>query len=199
MSNTLAIVMAAGKGTRMKSDLPKVLIPVCGRPMIDYVVDALEAAGLSRTVVVVGYRGEDVRQALEAENIEAIVLTGFVGTYGKEAIRRGAQDYLNKGSITASLLERALCYAIERHQHQAQLVMANVELERFAGAVAHDLTKPITAIAGFAQTLERLVPSLDDNARLCVEGIVDNVDQASNMIRDLLGVLDVAPDGAGVE
>lgn len=64
MSTTLAVVMAAGKGTRMKSELPKVLVPVCGRPMIDYVLDALAAAGIDRTVVVVGYRAEDVRQCL---------------------------------------------------------------------------------------------------------------------------------------
>ena len=44
MSATLAVVMAAGKGTRMKSELPKVLVPVCGRPMIDYVIDAMAAA-----------------------------------------------------------------------------------------------------------------------------------------------------------
>jgi bifunctional UDP-N-acetylglucosamine pyrophosphorylase/glucosamine-1-phosphate N-acetyltransferase/UDP-N-acetylglucosamine pyrophosphorylase len=56
--------MAAGKGTRMKSELPKVLVPVCGRPMIDYVLDALEAAGIDQTIVVVGYRADDVRQAL---------------------------------------------------------------------------------------------------------------------------------------
>lgn len=60
----MAVVMAAGKGTRMKSQLPKVLVPVCGRPMIDYVIDALERAGIGRSVVVVGYRAEDVRAAL---------------------------------------------------------------------------------------------------------------------------------------
>ena len=64
VSATLAVVMAAGKGTRMKSELPKVLVPVCGRPMIDYVLDALEAAGIDQTVVVVGYRADDVRRAL---------------------------------------------------------------------------------------------------------------------------------------
>ncbi len=41
MSEKVAVVLAAGKGTRMKSDLPKVLVPVCGRPMIEYVLDAL--------------------------------------------------------------------------------------------------------------------------------------------------------------
>ncbi len=59
-----AIVLAAGKGTRMKSDLPKVLIPVCGRPMIDYVLDVLLEAGVDRVLVVVGYRQELVREAL---------------------------------------------------------------------------------------------------------------------------------------
>lgn len=64
MTEPLAIVLAAGKGTRMKSDLPKVLCRVNGRPMIHFVLDALEAAGVQRKVVVVGYRGEDVRQEL---------------------------------------------------------------------------------------------------------------------------------------
>jgi bifunctional UDP-N-acetylglucosamine pyrophosphorylase/glucosamine-1-phosphate N-acetyltransferase/UDP-N-acetylglucosamine pyrophosphorylase len=56
--------MAAGKGTRMKSELPKVLVPVCGRPMLEFVLDALAAAGIEKTVVVVGYRAEDVRQTV---------------------------------------------------------------------------------------------------------------------------------------
>ncbi|MGC4003513.1 MAG: NTP transferase domain-containing protein [Pirellulales bacterium] len=67
----IAVVLAAGKGTRMKSDLPKVLIPVLGRPMIDYVVDTLRDAGASRTVVVVGYRADDVRRTLASRpNVE---------------------------------------------------------------------------------------------------------------------------------
>ncbi|REK17267.1 MAG: glycosyl transferase family 2 [Planctomycetota bacterium] len=57
--------MAAGKGTRMKSDLPKVLVPVRGRPMLDYVLDALEQAGVAKPVVVVGYRADDVRQTVK--------------------------------------------------------------------------------------------------------------------------------------
>lgn len=64
MSAPLAIVMAAGKGTRMKSELPKVLVPVCGRPMLEYVLDVLDAAGIQKTVVVVGYRADDVRETV---------------------------------------------------------------------------------------------------------------------------------------
>ncbi len=64
MSQKVAVVLAAGKGTRMQSELPKVLIPVRGRPMIDYVLDALDRGGIDRTIVVVGYRAELVREAL---------------------------------------------------------------------------------------------------------------------------------------
>jgi len=64
-ADALAIVLAAGKGTRMKSDLPKVLVPVKGRPMIRYVIDALKAAGVQRVVTVVGYREELVREELK--------------------------------------------------------------------------------------------------------------------------------------
>lgn len=64
MDQPIAIVLAAGKGTRMKSDLPKVLIEVCGRPMIDYVLDALSQAGIEQVLVVVGYRSDLVREAL---------------------------------------------------------------------------------------------------------------------------------------
>jgi len=64
MNRKLAIVLAAGKGTRMKSDLPKVLIEVRGRPMIEYVLDALAAAGVDEILVVVGYRADDVRKVL---------------------------------------------------------------------------------------------------------------------------------------
>ncbi len=64
MLSTVAVVLAAGKGTRMKSELPKVLVPVLGRPMIEFVLDALEAGGVRDTIVVIGYRGDLVRHSL---------------------------------------------------------------------------------------------------------------------------------------
>lgn len=48
----------------MKSELPKVLLPVCDRPMVHFVLDALQAAGFARQIVVVGHRGDLVRQEL---------------------------------------------------------------------------------------------------------------------------------------
>jgi len=65
MSAPVAIVLAAGKSTRMKSALPKVLHAVCGRPMIDYVLDAARTAGVERLVVIVGHEAEKVKSALK--------------------------------------------------------------------------------------------------------------------------------------
>ncbi|UCD64521.1 MAG: NTP transferase domain-containing protein [Candidatus Zixiibacteriota bacterium] len=58
-----AIVLAAGKGKRMKSDLPKVLHEIHGRPMIEMVLRTLAAFSFERTVVVVGFKGEMVEKA----------------------------------------------------------------------------------------------------------------------------------------
>src|SRR5215208_4110917 len=58
------LIMAAGRGTRMRSRLPKVLHPLCGRPLILWPVEAAREAGAERVVVVVGREGEEVRRVL---------------------------------------------------------------------------------------------------------------------------------------
>jgi bifunctional UDP-N-acetylglucosamine pyrophosphorylase / glucosamine-1-phosphate N-acetyltransferase len=68
MSHTrpLVFIMAAGLGTRMKSDTPKVLHKVAGRPMLHWVVTAARAAGAQRVVAIVGHKHELVKAALDA-------------------------------------------------------------------------------------------------------------------------------------
>ena len=56
-----AIVLAAGKGTRMKSALNKVMHPVLNKPMIGHIVDTLKASGVERIVVVVGQDRKSTR------------------------------------------------------------------------------------------------------------------------------------------
>src|SRR5258708_39415442 len=81
MNQPLAIVLAAGKGTRMKSELPKVLIEVCSRPMIHYVLDALQQSGVGDVLVVVGYRADDVRRELDSRaNLRFVEQTQQLGT-----------------------------------------------------------------------------------------------------------------------
>lgn len=62
-----AIILAAGRSTRMKTALPKVLHEVCGRPMLAYVLDACRGAGIRRVCVVVGYGKDTVMAAFSGD------------------------------------------------------------------------------------------------------------------------------------
>jgi bifunctional UDP-N-acetylglucosamine pyrophosphorylase/glucosamine-1-phosphate N-acetyltransferase/UDP-N-acetylglucosamine pyrophosphorylase len=81
MSEPLAIILAAGKGKRMGSDLPKVLVPVGGRAMIRYVIDAVHGAGIKRILIVVGYRADLVRNELaDQTGLKFVVQSEQLGT-----------------------------------------------------------------------------------------------------------------------
>ncbi len=64
----IAVVLAAGKGTRMKSRKPKVLHEVAGRPMLAWVLDTARAARCSRILVIVGHAADEVRAAFAGES-----------------------------------------------------------------------------------------------------------------------------------
>ncbi len=74
-----SIVLAAGKGTRMKSKQPKVLHPICGRPMIHYAVNVAINSGAQSTVVVIGY-GADAVKAYLGESVQFALQTEQLGT-----------------------------------------------------------------------------------------------------------------------
>ncbi|MDR3191313.1 MAG: bifunctional UDP-N-acetylglucosamine diphosphorylase/glucosamine-1-phosphate N-acetyltransferase GlmU [Lactobacillaceae bacterium] len=73
------IILAAGKGTRMKSALPKVLHQVGGKPMVDLVLDTVLAAGVTQVVTVVGH-GADQVQAAVADRSEVVLQAEQLGT-----------------------------------------------------------------------------------------------------------------------
>lgn len=77
-----ALILAAGKGTRMKSDLPKVVHPVGGRAMVCAVVDACLVSGCERVVAIVGYKQEEVRSALKSygSRVEYAIQAEQLGT-----------------------------------------------------------------------------------------------------------------------
>src|SRR3954447_19879800 len=82
-----AVVLAAGEGTRMRSTTPKVLHPLCGRPILLPVLDALELLPLERIVVVVGHAAEHVTKTLH-EQLVGDVPVEFV----EQSTQRGTGD-----------------------------------------------------------------------------------------------------------
>lgn len=81
MTRTIdAVILAAGKGTRMKSDLPKVLHELAGRPLLDHVMDTSAAAGIDRMVVVVGHKSSLVEETCSRDGIEFVIQEPQLGT-----------------------------------------------------------------------------------------------------------------------
>ena len=110
------IVLAAGLGTRMRSDLPKLLHPLCGRPMLAYVLDAVAAVGPERTVVVTA-PAHDALAAMLPEGVERAIQaeqrgTGDAAAAGLLALGEFAGDVvvlngdhpLTTGSFVAGLV-----------------------------------------------------------------------------------------------
>ncbi len=76
----IAVVLAAGKGTRMRSALPKVLHEAAGRPLLAWVVDAARAAGCARILIVVGHGAEQVRETIQGDDIAWVLQAEQRGT-----------------------------------------------------------------------------------------------------------------------
>ncbi len=92
-----AVLLAAGQGTRMKSSLPKVLHPLCGKPMLWHVLEALKSAATERPVVVVGHGAEEVTKYL-GDSAQTVLQEPQLGTghaaMQAEPLLKGRTDYV---------------------------------------------------------------------------------------------------------
>lgn len=100
----VAVVLAAGKGTRLKSELPKVLHLAGGRPLLAWVLDAARAAGCERLVVVVGHKADEVQSALDAPDVTWVLQaeqrgTGHALAQAAPAIREPALLLVLSGDV----------------------------------------------------------------------------------------------------
>lgn len=87
-TDTTAVILAAGKGTRMQSDLAKVLHPLAGRPLVAHVLEACTAAGITDLVVVVGWQRDQVAAAVAPFGARTCVQERQLGT--GDAVRAAA-------------------------------------------------------------------------------------------------------------
>ena len=94
MNSTLEIlILAAGKGTRMRSDLPKVLHKLAGKPLLGHVVDTAHALGAAQTCVVYGFGGDAVPQAMADDKLTFVLQAEQHGTgHAVKQARPGLSD-----------------------------------------------------------------------------------------------------------
>lgn len=126
----MAIVLAAGKGKRMKSKLYKVLHPVCGKPMVGHVVDTVRRTNSERTVVIVGHGAEDVKAYL-GDQAEYVLQEQQLGT--GHAVRQ-AEELLGKEEGTTILI------CGDTPLVRAETIEAMIALHESEGAAATILT-----------------------------------------------------------
>jgi bifunctional UDP-N-acetylglucosamine pyrophosphorylase/glucosamine-1-phosphate N-acetyltransferase len=122
---TAVIILAAGKGTRMKSGLPKVLHTICGLAMLDHVLAAARELDPAQLIVVVGHRGDDVMRHLSehAPDVRAVVQDHRGGT--GHAVRTVVEEVdLGQGTVVVTYGDapvlRGKTLATLVHEHMAR-------------------------------------------------------------------------------
>jgi len=78
--STTVIILAAGKGTRMRSSLPKVLQPLAGRPLLGHVIDTAKKLNVDNIITIYGHGGEQVQAAFTAQKIKWVEQSEQLGT-----------------------------------------------------------------------------------------------------------------------
>ncbi|MBQ9097368.1 MAG: bifunctional UDP-N-acetylglucosamine diphosphorylase/glucosamine-1-phosphate N-acetyltransferase GlmU [Clostridia bacterium] len=152
MSNVSAIILAAGAGTRMKSAYSKVVHKVCGAPLVEWVYNAGEEAGVSKTVVVVGHKSEQVVGCLGEDKLYAIqekqLGTGHAVMCAIPNLDDGGCVLVLSGDvplITSETLKNAIEYHSE-HRFAATIITAEVENPFGYGRIIRNETGDVKAI-----------------------------------------------------
>ncbi|ELD8304812.1 bifunctional UDP-N-acetylglucosamine diphosphorylase/glucosamine-1-phosphate N-acetyltransferase GlmU [Listeria innocua] len=121
MSKRYAVVLAAGQGTRMKSKLYKVLHPVCGKPMVEHVVDQISTLDVDKVVTIVGHGAEKVQEHLAGKS-EFVKQDEQLGT--AHAVLQAKSELAGKDGVTlvvcgdAPLIEASTMEALLKYHHE---------------------------------------------------------------------------------
>lgn len=143
MLDLVTVILAAGKGTRMKSKLPKVLHKAAGKPMLQHVLDAAKGAGAKRNIVVVGFGGEQVKETM-GDQAEFVVQTEQLGT-GHAVKQAKPLLQAEKGTVVVLCGDTPLV--------TADLITKLYEGHKAAGAKATVLTAIMPDATGYGRII----------------------------------------------
>jgi bifunctional UDP-N-acetylglucosamine pyrophosphorylase / glucosamine-1-phosphate N-acetyltransferase len=126
------VILAAGKGTRMKSSLPKVLHPIGDRPMVQHIIDTVTALGSDNIHLVYGHGGEQLRQALSHNTLNWCLQAEQLGT--GHAVQQAAEHIQDNEDVLilvgdAPLIKSSTLQQLLQIKQQADLALLTVELD----------------------------------------------------------------------
>jgi bifunctional UDP-N-acetylglucosamine pyrophosphorylase/glucosamine-1-phosphate N-acetyltransferase len=173
-----AVVLAAGEGTRMRSATPKVLHPLCGRPMLLHVIDALVALPLERIVVVVGHGAERVTKTLQ-EQLATEMPVEFVEQHVQRGTGDAASVALTAGVFDLDAEDDLLVVPGDAPLLRAETLVALARAHRETDAAATALTAVLDDPAGYGRVVR------NEN------GDVDHVVEQSDATPDELEIQEI--------
>lgn len=148
------IILAAGQGTRMKSVRAKVLHPLCGRPMVHYVVKAVRKLPVDTIVLVIGHQHETVREELAYLNVDFVIQGEQLGTahalsVAEERVRNNGQSILCLYGDVPLITPQTLSSLLETHiqeQNEVTVLTAIVSDPSGYGRIIRDQRGRVVAI-----------------------------------------------------
>jgi bifunctional UDP-N-acetylglucosamine pyrophosphorylase/glucosamine-1-phosphate N-acetyltransferase len=205
-SNKIALILAAGQGKRMNSDIPKVLHKLNGRYIVDYVIDSAREAGLDRQILVIGHKAEMVRDALSSRQVEFALQADQRGT-GHAIMMAGPllDDFHgdlvvlcgDMPLVKASTIKRLVS---ERHRLGAAAVVLTAVLDDPAkyGRILRNTKGLIKAIVEYRDADERIKAINEvntgaycfdwDHLRSALDQLGDNNDQREYYLTDTVSI-----------
>ena len=150
--NFKAIILAAGKGTRMKSKYPKVIHKVCGKEMVNHIIDVSKKSGVKETVVILGHESEIVKSKLPENSMIAMQTeqlgTGHAVIMAKEYIKDEDTIVVLCGDtplIKEETLKRLFDYHIE-NQYHATVLTTKIDNPTGYGRIIRDENQDLLKI-----------------------------------------------------
>jgi bifunctional UDP-N-acetylglucosamine pyrophosphorylase/glucosamine-1-phosphate N-acetyltransferase len=145
------LVLAAGKGTRMRSDLPKVLHPIGGKALVQHVVDTARKVGGEQILIIVGHGAEKVEERMAAPDVKFALQAQQLGT--GHAVQQALPHLRNDASVLilygdvpltrAETLQKLIAHVSDQ---QMGLLTVNMQDPTGYGRIVRDVSGAVTAI-----------------------------------------------------
>jgi bifunctional UDP-N-acetylglucosamine pyrophosphorylase / glucosamine-1-phosphate N-acetyltransferase len=159
MTSLAAVILAAGKGTRMRSKMPKVLHPVAGRPMIRYALELPEALGASPVVVVLGHQTDHVKRVLPPTGWQAVEQTEQLGTghavrQTEEILKDFPGDVLMLYGDVPLLRVETLRQLVETHRRSGAVATVLTAVMEQPGRLGRVVREPAGRVVRIVEALD---------------------------------------------
>lgn len=155
------LIMAAGKGTRMKSDLAKVLHKINGRPMVHYVIDLAKEINSERTILIIGHQKDRVIEECQGNDVEFAIQEQQLGTGHAVSVTK---DLIN--NYDGDLLILSGDVPLLTRETLQKLVNTHIESNAIATLLTAELDDPTgygRVIRGNSGLVEKIVEHKDAN------------------------------------